>query len=283
MATAQVSAPPHVRVIEAGAWRSWSDSIGEIWQYREVLLAFVVRHIKVRYKQAAIGVGWSVLQPLLASILFAVFLGRFAHLSSEGGPYFVFAMTGMVLWTFFATALTSSAESLIRDAAMVQKVYFPRQILPLSAVGAALVDLPAAVLVLVGALLLTGSRPNITWILIPLPVLLMLIAATALGLITSSLNVYYRDVRHALPFLLQVILFSSPVIYSLSVVPERWRPIYEILNPVAVSIDDLRRILLHGTWPEPAVNIAAAAWLILLLAGGSLLFRSLERDFADRL
>ena len=260
-----------------------SELTTELWEYREVLFAFVVRHLKVRYKQAAIGVGWSILQPLLASLVFALFLGRFAHLPSEGAPYFVFVLAGMVLWTFFATALGTSAESLIRDSSMVRKVYFPRQILPLSAVGAALLDVPAALVILVGAVLLNGGRPSLTWLLLPLPVLIVLLAATGLGLAASALNVFYRDVRHALPFLLQVMLYSSPVIYSLDVVPSNWRAVYEVFNPIAIAVDDMRRVLLHGTWPELWINVAAVAWLAVILVAGSWLFRSLERDFADRL
>lgn len=259
------------------------DHVFELWRYREVLFAFVVRHVKVRYKQAAIGVGWSVLQPIFASLLFALFLGRFAHVGSEGLPYFVFALAGMVLWTFFAISVGSSAESLIRDAAMVRKVYFPRTILPLSAVGAALVDLPAALLVLFGSVLVTGGRPTWYWLLVPLPVALTVLTAVSLGLVTSALNVFYRDVRHALPFLLQVLLFSSPVVYSLDVVPARWRTVYESLNPLAAAIEDMRRVVLHGTSPDWIVNGVAIVWLLVLLSGATLVFRSLEKDFADRL
>jgi lipopolysaccharide transport system permease protein len=273
----------HLRTYGPAGPRLSSELTTELWEYREVLFAFVVRQLKVRYKQAAIGVGWSILQPLFASLIFALFLGRFAHLQSEGVQYFVFAMTGMVLWTFFSTGLSTAAESLIRDSAMVRKVYFPRQILPLSAVGAALLDVPASTIVLIGAVLLTGGRPSWTWLLIPLPVFIVLLAATGLGLALSALNVYYRDVRHALPFLLQVVMFSSPVIYSLSVVPAKWRVVYEVLNPIAVSVDDMRRVLLHGTLPELWINLAAIAWLAVILLAGSWLFRSLERDFADRL
>lgn len=267
---------------EAGRWRPTSV-VGELWQYREVLFAFVARLVKVRYKQAAIGVGWSVLQPLLASLLFSLFLGRFAHVASEGAPYLVFALAGMVLWSFFATSLTSAAESLIRDAAMVRKVYFPRQILPLAAVGAALMDVPAGLVVLLGAVLVSGGRPSVYWLLIPVPVLLVALASTSLGLIASSLNVYYRDVRHALPFLLQVALFCSPIVYSLSIVPERWRLLYQVLNPLATAIQDMRLVLLHDSPPDIGVNLAAFAWLVLLLVIGAIVFRSLERDFADRL
>ena len=270
-------------VVDSRRRRLTLENLRELWSYREVFLAFAIRHFKIRYKQAAIGVGWSLIQPVFAAALFALFLGRFAHLSSEGRPYFLFALAGMVPWTFFSMALSSSAESLIRDASMVRKVYFPREILPLSAVAAAMADLPAALVVLLGLDLATGGRPSLTWLLIPLPVFLLLLTASSLGLILSALNVYYRDVRHALPFLLQVIMFSSPVIYSLSIVPARWRTLYEAVNPIATAIEDLRRLVLHNSWPDPWVNAWALLSLLVLLVVGYFIFLSLQRDFADHL
>jgi lipopolysaccharide transport system permease protein len=272
-----------VHVVDSRRRRLSAPNLLELWSYREVFLAFAIRHFKIRYKQAAIGVGWSLVQPLFAALLFAIFLGRFAHLSGEGRPYFLFALAGLVPWTFFSTALTSSADSLIRDASMVRKVYFPREILPLSAVAAALADLPAAILVLLGLDLATGGRPSLTWLLIPLPIILLLLTAASLGLIMSALNVYYRDIRHALPFLLQIIMFSSPVIYSLEIIPASWRAVYQAVNPIAAAIEDLRRLVLHDTWPDPWVNAWALLSLLLLLILGYYLFLSLQRDFADHL
>lgn len=280
-------APAHVEltthVVDARRSRLSLDNLRELWAYREVFIAFTIRHFKVRYKQAAIGVGWSLLQPLLAAVLFAIFLGRFANLSGEGRPYFLFALAGLVPWTFCATALNSAADSLIRDSSMVRKVYFPREILPLSAVAAALVDLPAAIVVLLGVELATGGTPSLTWLLIPLPIFLLLLFASSMGLILSALNVYYRDIRHALPFLLQLIMFSSPIVYSLSVVPAEWRTVYQAVNPVATAIEDMRRLVLHNAWPDPLTNMWALMTLLVLLAGGYYLFQSLQRDFADHL
>src|SRR6266545_3456575 len=259
------------------------DSLRELWAYREVFVAFTIRHFKIRYKQAAIGVGWSLLQPLLAAGIFAIFLGRFAHLSGEGRPYFLFALAGLVPWTFCATALNSAADSLIRDSSMVRKVYFPREILPLSAVAAALADLPAALLVLLGMGMATGGRPSITWLLIPLPVFMLLLFASSLGLILSALNVYYRDIRHALPFFLQIMMFGSPIVYSLGVVPLEWRGLYQALNPVATAVDDIRRLVLHDAWPDPVANATALLTTVALLLVGYYVFQSLQRDFADHL
>jgi len=274
---------PQVYEVDSRGYRPSVANLVEIWHYKEVLWAFAVRQFKIKYKQAAIGIGWSVLQPLLASLLFAVFIGRFAKIGSEGLPYFIFALAGMVAWSFFSTALAASADSLIRDQAVVRKVYFPREVLPLSAVVAALADLPAALVVFLVAAIAFGHRPSLTWLLIPVPVLLLLLLATGLGFALSALNVYYRDVRYVLPFLLQLILFASPVIYSARVVPENWRFLYLALNPVAIAIDDLRRIVLHGTWPEPGRNLVAFAVTMAALAIGYYIFKSLERGFADRL
>ena len=272
-----------IHVVDSRRRRLSTANLLELWNYREVFLAFAVRHFKIRYKQAAIGVGWSLVQPVFAAILFAIFLGRFAHLSGEGRPYFVFALAGLVPWTFFSAALSSSADSLVRDSSMVRKVYFPREILPLSAVAAALADLPAAILVLLGADLVTGGRPSLTWLLIPLPIFFLLLTAASLGLILSALNVYYRDVRHALPFLLQIIMFSSPVIYSMDIIPGKWRVFYQAVNPIATAIEDLRRLVLHNAWPDPWVNLWALLSLIVLLVVGYYFFLSLQRDFADHL
>jgi homopolymeric O-antigen transport system permease protein len=277
------SREPTMHVVDARRRRLSLDNLAELWAYREVFFAFTVRHFKVRYKQAAIGVGWSLLQPLLAAALFAVFLGHLVHLPGEGVPYFLFALAGLVLWTFFATALNSAADSLLRDASMVRKVYFPREILPLSAVAAALADLPAALLVLLGMEIATGGRPSITWILIPLPVFMLLLFASSLGLILSALNVYYRDIRHVLPFFLQVMMFGSPIVYSLGVVPLEWRGLYQALNPVATAVDDIRRLVLHDTWPDPVANVSALLTTVVLLLVGYYVFQSLQRDFADHL
>src|SRR6266545_1040794 len=270
-------------VVDARRHSVSAENLVELWRYREVFFAFTVRHFKIRYKQAAIGVGWSLLQPLLAAVLFAIFLGRFAHLSGEGRPYFLFALAGLVPWTFCATALNSAADSLLRDASMVRKVYFPREILPLSAVAAALADVPAALLVLLGMDIAAGGRPSITWLLIPLPVFLLLLFASSLGLILSALNVYYRDIRHALPFFLQIMMFGSPIVYSLGVVPLEWRGLYQALNPVATAVDDIRRLVLHDAWPDPVANATALLTTVALLLVGYYVFQSLQRDFADHL
>ena len=280
--SSDASSQPVFEVTAEG--KPFSASVAlELWQFREVLWAFIVRQVKVRYKQAAVGIGWAILQPIASSVLFAIFLGRLAHVSSEGAPYLLFALAGMVAWTFFATAVGNAMESIILDQAMVRKVYFPREVLPLASVAAALVDLAPALLTLVVAALLFGVTPALAWLLMPLPIVILVISAAALGIGLSALNVYYRDVRHALPFVLQIGLFASPVVYSVSLIPNQFRVLYTIANPVAAAIDGIRQIIIHGHQPVATTTLGALAWSMLLFVGAYYMFKRLERGFADRL
>lgn len=271
-----------VIAVESGSGAASKASLRELWLFREVLWAFVVRQIRVKYKQTAIGVIWVILQPVIAAVLITLFIGRLVRVSNEGVPYLMFALAGMVAWTFFSGAAGSAMESLIADQTMLRKVYFPREILPLAAVAAALVDLVPGLGVLVGVTISHGGSPAPAWLLLPVPIALLVISATLLGLWLAGLNVYYRDVRYALPFVLQLGLFASPVIYPLSAVPAAWRTEYAILNPVAAAIDGLRRIILHGLSPDPVITVGAFLWASLLLCLGYFVFKRLERGFADR-
>jgi lipopolysaccharide transport system permease protein len=269
--------------IEGGPGRLSLATLYEFWLYRGVLAAFTVRAVKVRYKQAAVGIGWSVLQPVMAAAIFAVFFGGVTGiaLGSENLPYLLFALAGMVAWTYFSTATLRGSEALIENESMLRRLFFPREILPCSAVLAALVDLVPAIAVLAGAVLLYGLSPDLTWLAIPVPVVLLVVFAAALSSMLSAINVYYRDVRHALPFLIQMGLFASPVAYSLATIPEQWRTLYTILNPVAAAIDTLRRTMLHGEWPDWGPTAGALAWSVVLLVVGFAVFKRLERSFAD--
>jgi ABC-type polysaccharide/polyol phosphate export permease len=268
--------------IRAEAGRLTVGALEEVWRYREVLLAFLIRHVKIRYKQALIGIGWAAVQPILSALLFALFFGKFVHVPSEGVPYVLFALAGMVAWTYFAGAVGSAMESLVMDQGLLRKVYFPRELLPLAAIGAGVVDfVPGLVtLAIVGAVL--GVRPSIAWLAIPLAFFVLVVPSAALGLALAAFNVYYRDVRYALPYLLQLGLFASPVIYSLAAIPAPWRNIYAVANPVAAGVDGLRRIMVHGTWPDLALTIAALVWSTILLALAYVIFKVYERGFSDR-
>jgi lipopolysaccharide transport system permease protein len=270
-------------VIRGGPGRLGVGTLCELWLFREVLVAFVRRQVKVKYRQAAVGVGWALLQPVLTAALFALFLGRLARVPSDGAPYLLFALAGLVAWSYFSAASTSAIDSLITDQALVRKVYFPRELPPLAALGAGLVDLVPAMAVLLLVAMLFGVRPGVTWIGVLAPAALLALSAAALSLPLAAINVYYRDVRYALPFVLQLGLFVSPVIYPLSVIPAQWRDIYTIANPVAAAIDGFRRTIVHGTWPDFERTCLAALWALILLLAGYALFKRLERSFADRL
>jgi lipopolysaccharide transport system permease protein len=289
--TARMSAAPlpatasekPILEVEGGPGGISRDALRELWAFREVLRAFAVRQVKVKYKQAAIGVGWAVVQPIAAAGIFALFLGRFANVTSEGAPYLLFALCGTVMWTYFSASASSAAESLVNDSALLRKVFFPREVLPLAAILAGLVDLGPGLAVLVIAALLYGIVPGVAWLALPLVLAIVVLFAAAVGVGLSGLNVYYRDVRYVLPFVLQLGLFASPVVYSLASVPAGWRDFYEVINPLAAAIDGLRRIVLHDEWPQFGITFGALAWSAFLAIGGYALFKRLERGFTDRI
>jgi lipopolysaccharide transport system permease protein len=268
--------------IRGGRGRASLQSLRELWLFREVLWAFAVRSVKVKYKQAAVGVGWVVVQPLVSAALFALFLGKLADVPSEGIPYLLFALAGMTVWTYFSAAAGSAMGSLVEDQVLLRKVYFPREVIPIAAVVAGLVDFFPALLALVIAAIAYGVLPGIQWLALPAIPLLLVLAAAAFGLATAAINVYYRDVRYALPFVLQLGLFVSPVVYSLSEVPEPWRTPYAILNPVAAAIDGTRKIVTHGKWPDPLITFGALGWTALALILAYAFFKRVERGFSDR-
>ncbi len=268
--------------VRGGRGRLGSAAFVELWLFRGVLAAFAVRYVKIKYKQAAIGLGWAVLQPIAAAAIFAVFLGHLANVGSEGAPYFVFSLAGMAAWTYFSNASTAGSESLVYHEALLRKVYFPREILPLAAVTAGLLDLVPSLATLGIAAAVFGRYPSLTWIVLPLPVLLLVMSAVAASLALSALNVFYRDVRYALPFVLQLALFATPVVYSLGSVPGHWRSVYAVLDPVAAVIDSLRRIVIHSAWPSFGILGLAFLWTAFLGVSAYAVFKWLERDFADR-
>ena len=278
------AAPVQKPVLEVvgGPGRLTRDSFREFWQFREVQLAFAARQLKVRYKQAVLGAGWVVVQPVVAAGIFALFLGRYANVESEGLPFFLLALAGMAAWSYFTTAANTGAESLVANQNLLRKIFFPREILPLTPVVSGLLDLAIALGVLVVAALAFGIYPALSWVALPVPVLIVVLFSAACALGLSSLNIYYRDVRYVLPFALQIGLFASPVAYPLSLIPAGWREPYAILNPIAAAIDALRKIVLHGRWPDPSITLGAIGWSFLLLVLAAVLFKRLERGFADR-
>jgi lipopolysaccharide transport system permease protein len=253
----------------------------EIWEYRDLLYFLVWRDIKVRYKQTALGAAWAILQPVLATSVFSVFFGRLAKVPSDGVPYPVFAFAALLPWQLFAFCMAESATSLVTNQNLIKKVYFPRLIIPLATVLAGLVDFGVAFVILLVVMFSYGIVPAASSIaLLPVLVIFTVAAALSVGLWLSALNVQYRDVRYTLPFLAQIWMFATPVVYSSNLVPPKWRVLYG-LNPMAGTVEGFRWALL-GTAQDLGPQIwASAAMVVLLLAGGLVYFRRMESTFAD--
>lgn len=251
-----------------------------LWEYREVLYILAWRDIKVRYKQTAIGVSWVLLQPLIMILIFTVIFGRWAKVPSDGVWYPVFALTALLPWAYFSQAIIRSGESVVGNTNLVNKIYFPRLLLPLSTIVTPLVDLALSMVLLFGLLMYAGIP--FTWKVSTLPGFIFLAMLTAMGLslFTSAMNVKYRDVRHAIPFVIQIWMFVSPVVYPVSLVPENWRLLYG-LNPMAGVIEGFRWALLGRTAPDPVVMAGSVVVLFVVLIAGMVYFRRVERQFAD--
>jgi lipopolysaccharide transport system permease protein len=278
---ASPDAAPYARTSVVQPSSGWvALRLRELWEYRELLYFLVWRDIKVRYKQTALGAAWAVIQPFFTMVVFSVFFGRLAKLPSDGLPYPVFTYCALVPWTYFATALTMSSNSLVDHARLITKVYFPRLLVPAASVLAGLVDLGIAAIVLVGMLLYYGIAPTAAVIALPVFVLLAAATALAVGLWLSALNVQYRDVRYTIPFLVQFWLFITPVAYSSSLVPPQWRALYG-LNPMTGVVEGFRWALLGKADPPGAMLLASALSVAVLLCGGLFYFRRMERRFAD--
>jgi lipopolysaccharide transport system permease protein len=268
--------------LRGGPGRIGRGTLRELWAFREVVWAFTVRFVKVKYKQAFVGIGWAVIQPLAATLILTVLLGRLADVPSDGMPYLLFALAGMTGWTFFSGAAGTAMDSLVDDRELLRKVYFPREALPIGAVAAGMVDLVPALTAFMIAAVLYGEPPGATWIALPLTLLPLVLGAIALGLSFAGLNVYYRDIRYAMPFVLQLGLFLSPVFYPSNLVDEPWRSVYLIANPVAAGLEGMRAVVGRGEWPEWETLLPAVGWASLLVLIGYALFKRLERGFADR-
>jgi lipopolysaccharide transport system permease protein len=255
--------------------------LGEVWAYRELLYFFVWRDIKIRYKQTAIGVLWVVLQPVLNMLVFTLFFGRLARLPSDGLPYPVFYFSALVPWAYFSTALQSCTSVVVDNQRVITKVYFPRLVLPLSAVVSGLVDFAIGFVVLFVVAAIYGIKPSLAELWLPVLLLLAVLTALGVGLWMSALNALYRDVRYVVPFLVQFWMFASPVAYPSSLVPVRWRWLYG-LNPMAGVIDGFRWALTgHGTPPGPLL-LASTSAVALVLVGGLFFFQRMEGAIADR-
>lgn len=252
----------------------------EIWRYRELLYFLVWRDVKVRYKQTLLGAAWAILQPLLLMVVFTIFLSRLAGVSSEGLPYPLFSFAALVPWTFFAQSLNGSSQSLVGNSHLITKVYFPRLIIPLAATGSFLIDFSIAFVVLIGMMVAYGIAPSleVLWVL-PLTALALLVSL-AIGIWFAALNVRYRDVKYAVPFLIQLWLFATPVAYSANLVPERFQTLLGI-NPMAGVATGFRWALLGTVPPDLGLMAASVTVTAVTFVGGLIYFQGTERSFAD--
>jgi lipopolysaccharide transport system permease protein len=260
---------------ESGVQFAFSD----LWAYRELLYFLTWRDIKVRYKQTALGAAWAIIQPLATMFIFTLVFNRLAGLDTGSMPYPLFAYAGLLLWTFFANAVTNSTNSLINNTNLITKVYFPRAFIPAAAVGAGLVDFFIGAVILGGLVAYYGLTPGWSVALLPLFLLLAILLALAFGMLISALTVKYRDLRHALPFLIQFWMFASPVIYPSSQVPEPWRQLI-MLNPLTGIIEGFRAALVGGH-VDRTETLISVVMTLALLAVSFYLFRRIEETFAD--
>jgi len=274
-----VPSDSHVIVVKPS--KGWiSLKLKELWEYRELLYFMAWRDIKVRYKQTVLGAAWAIIQPFFTMVVFSIFFGKLAGVPSDGLPYPIFAYAALVPWTFFANGLNQSSNSLVGNANLIKKVYFPRLVVPISSVISGLVDFVLAFIVLLGMMLVYGIFPTINIVWLPFLLLLTLVSGLGVGLWLSAMNVQFRDVRYTVPFLTQFWLFATPIAYPSSLLSEPWRTIYGI-NPMVGVVEGFRWALLGAdTAPGPIIIVSSLVALGLLVGGG-FYFRRMEKTFAD--
>lgn len=267
-----------VRIKPAKGWVPLK--LDELWEYRELLYFLMWRDIKVRYKQTALGAAWAIIQPFFTMVIFSLFFGKLAKIPSDGIPYPIFSYTALVPWMFFANGLTQATNSLVGSANLIQKVYFPRLAIPISAVLSGAVDFALAFVVLLVMMLFFRIVPTINVLWLPLFFLLALVTSLGVGLWLAALNVEYRDVRYVVPFITQTWMFATPIAYPSSLLSEPWRTLYG-LNPMVGVVEGFRWALLGtNTAPKPIIVVSALAALLLLFSG-AFYFRRTEKTFAD--
>jgi lipopolysaccharide transport system permease protein len=268
----------HVTIIEPQkGWRALN--LRELWAYRELLWVLTMRDVKVRYKQTVLGFAWAIIQPVMMMVVFSIFFGRLAQMPSDGHPYPIFVYAALLPWTFFQTAISNSANSVVGSSNLISKVYFPRLIIPLASIGSAFVDFLVASGVLLLLMIYFGVGLSLNMLATPLLILGVIFAALGVGTFLAALNVAYRDFRYVIPFLLQLWMFATPIVYPASLVPEKWQWVL-YLNPMAGVIEGFRSVILgepfHLTAFAISMLIAAAIFSV-----GIAYFEKYERRFAD--
>lgn len=260
--------------------RSLGENLSLLVQYRELILTWTAREIKARYRQSALGFGWALVQPLFQLIVISVIFGNFLRVPSENAAYPVFAYVAILPWTFFSGAINAAVPSILQNMQLVTKIYFPREILPLSAIISRLMDFGIASIIFVGLMVWYRIPIQPTLAYLPLLLIIMIFLAIGVGLLGSAVSVFLRDISFAVPLAMQLWMYASPVIYPLSNVPERWRSIY-LVNPMAGIIDSFRKIILNGEAPEPIALGSAALISLLLCFISYVYFKRLEMSMSD--
>lgn len=280
VAPVAVEAPAQQPPIVIEPTTGWGSlRLGDLWEYRELLYFLVWRDVKIRYKQTQLGIAWAIVPPIATMLVFTVIFGNLAKISSDNVPYAIFSFTGLLPWQLFSLALNNAANSLVNNANLIRKVYFPRLAIPIASVLAGLVDFAIAFVILIGMMWYFQIVPTIATLLLPVFILLTLVTVLGISLWLAALNVQYRDIRYVVPFLTQIWLFATPVVYPSSLLSEPWRTLYG-LNPMAGVIEGFRWALL-GTEPPGAMIIVSAVVAVLVLITGIMYFRRVEQTFAD--
>jgi lipopolysaccharide transport system permease protein len=270
---------PETEILPVGGWHL--INFAELWQSRELVLILVWRDVMVRYKQTFLGAAWAVLQPALMMIVFTLVFGQMAHMPTDGAPYPIFVYAGLLPWTLFATGVTNGANSVIGSERLITKIYFPRLALPFASVGAPVVDFVVALGLLLVMMLYYRISPGLTLLLVPLLLLLVLLAALGIGTLLAGLNVYYRDFRHVVPYLVQLGMFATPTIYMQpNASSGKWFSLVLILNPMMTFISAFRAAVLGSRVPWYALGLASL-WVVVVFLLACFLFRKLEDGFAD--
>jgi len=271
---------PEKPVVVIEPSKSWvALNLRDLWQYRDLLYILTMRDIKVRYKQTLLGAAWAIIQPLFTMLIFTLFFGKLAGMPSDGIPYPIFAYAGLLPWTFFSNAVTNSGNSLVGNSNLITKIYFPRMIIPMASVASGLLDFVIAFGLLVVLMFYYGVGLSINLLILPVLLVLTSLLAIGVGMWMSALNVKYRDVRYALPFLVQLGMFASPIIYPLSLVPEKWRWLMA-LNPLAGQIEAYRSAFFGKPFDWLSLGVSAVLTFAVLVYS-AYNFRRMEKSFAD--
>ena len=267
--------------IEIAAVKGWSSlNFKELWLYRELLYFFTLRDVKIRYKQTVLGIGWAILQPLCTMIVFAFFFGRLANMPSNDIPYPIFAFSGLLPWIFFSNGISHSSMSIIQNQNLVKKIFFPRLVLPTASICGGIIDMSLTFILLLILMPFYEITPNIKLLLFPLAFCWAFIAALGFGLWLSALNVLYRDVKYVVPFMLQIGMFITPIVYPSSLLPENWRLLYAI-NPMDGVVESFRWMVFEN-YPLSLMSLSISLMVsLLILVSGAYYFRKVETSFAD--